>query len=170
MPEHDGKGHGWRMGQGHGQPPGRHGWAPTRHWGSGESRNEGEQGGGTYLEATAEHSRSRPGQRADDGERNPRRWFHTTRPRTGGASRHDTGVATTTNTEGNGAARFFLSPIDEYEAASEFLFYIPGGPQQPQRSRRRRADHEFTIPGSPEFTGGRLGDPCLARESVTAVE
>jgi hypothetical protein len=36
--------------------------------------------------------------------------------------------------------------------------------------RRCRADHEFMILGSPEFTGGRLGDPCLARESVTAVE
>jgi hypothetical protein len=48
----------------------------------------------------------------------PGRRFHAARTRTGGASRHDTGVSTTTNTQGNGAARFFLSPIDEYEAAS----------------------------------------------------
>jgi hypothetical protein len=35
LPELDGEGLGWRVGQGHGQPPGR-------HWGSGGSRNEGE--------------------------------------------------------------------------------------------------------------------------------
>jgi hypothetical protein len=29
------------------------------------------------------------------------------------------------NTQGNGAARFFLSPIDEYEATSEFFVLYP---------------------------------------------
>jgi hypothetical protein len=69
--------------------------------------------GGTFLEETEEHSR--PWQGADDGEGNPeprapvpRGEATNTSIRTG-ASRHDTGVATTTSTQGNGAARFFLS-------------------------------------------------------------
>jgi hypothetical protein len=54
------------------------------------------------------------------------RRFHAARPRAGEASRHDTGVVATTNTQGNGAARFFLSPIDEYEATSSIGWPIGG--------------------------------------------
>jgi hypothetical protein len=84
--------------------------------------------GGTFLEETVEHIRSWLEQGADDGEGNPepRRRFHAARPRAGEASRHDTGVAATTNTQGNGAARFFLSPIDEYEAASSIGWPMGG--------------------------------------------
>jgi hypothetical protein len=70
-----------------------------------------EEGGSGTLRPAEWHR-----QGADDGEGNPEPWAPVPRGeathtsiRTGGASRHDTRVATTTSTQGNGAARFFLS-------------------------------------------------------------